>query len=133
MTKPRKLTPGKVRTCPLCRATILDSASVCPACRHHLRFDTQSTHEWASFSPLRVEGTIRHTAAGEAWEYSVTLAIHDDEGEEITRQVVGVGALKPAEKRTFTLAVEVLTPVAAEAAETRSADPGEHLPTGARE
>lgn len=132
MNRPRKVTPGKVRTCPLCRATILESASICPACRHHLRFDSQSAqHAWASFVPLRVEGTIRHQVAGEPWEYSITLAIQDEEGEEITRQVVGVGALKPTEQRTFTLAVEVLTPVPAEAAGAHPADPKERLPTGA--
>ena len=30
---------GATRTCPHCRATILESAIVCPGCRHHLRFD----------------------------------------------------------------------------------------------
>lgn len=63
-----------------------------------------------SFSPLRVEGTIRHPAAGGPWEYSVMLSIRNHRGEEITRQVVGVGALQPEEQRTFTLAVEVFTP-----------------------
>jgi hypothetical protein len=46
------------------------------------------------------------------------LAILDEEGEEIARQVVGVGAVKPAEQRTFALSVEVFTPVAAETAKT---------------
>jgi hypothetical protein len=31
-------------------------------------------------------------------------------GEEISRQVVGVGALRETQSRTFTLSVEVLTP-----------------------
>ena len=113
MSKIRKIVPGRTRACPLCKTTILDSATVCPACRHHLRFDPRGSEpSWTSFSPLRVEGTIRHPAAGESWEYSVTLSIHDEEGEELTRQVVGVGAFKPSEGRTFTLEVEVLTPVA---------------------
>jgi hypothetical protein len=120
MSKALKITPGKARTCPLCRATILESASICPGCRHHLRFDSRSAQsEWTSFSPLRVEGTIRHTVTGEPWEYSILLAIRDEKGEEIARQVLGVGALKPAEQRTFTLAVEVFTPVAAGAPEKR--------------
>lgn len=111
---------GQARTCPFCKATILESASICPACRHHLRFVPQSAERTrSSFFPLRVEGTIRHPVDSEPWEYSVLLVIHDDKGEEVARQVVGVGALKPAEQRTFTLAVEVLMPVAAEAAETR--------------
>lgn len=63
-----------------------------------------------SFSPLRVDGTIRHPAVGEPWEYSVMLSIRNDRGEEITRQVVGVGALNQGEQRTFSLAVEVFTP-----------------------
>jgi hypothetical protein len=114
-----KSIPGQARTCPLCKATILESASVCPGCQHRLRFDSGSANRtWASSCPLRVEGTVRHRAGGEPWEYSVVLAIRDEKGEEITRQVVGVGALKPAEERTFTLAVEVLTPTAAGAAET---------------
>ncbi|HEY7473125.1 MAG TPA: hypothetical protein VIE68_12340 [Gemmatimonadota bacterium] len=114
MTRPRGLTPGKARACPLCKAIILESASVCPACRHHLRFDAKSPqHDWASSVPLRVEGTIRHSAAGEPWEYSVVLAIRDENGEEITRQVLGVGALKPTEQRTFSVEVEVLTPAGA--------------------
>jgi hypothetical protein len=40
----------------------------------------------------------------------VVLTINNERGEEISRQVVGVGALRPAESRTFTLSVEVLTP-----------------------
>jgi hypothetical protein len=40
----------------------------------------------------------------------VVLAIRNERGEEISRQVVGVGALRGAESRTFTLSVEVMTP-----------------------
>ena len=58
-------------------------------------------------TPLRVEGTIRQPAADGAAEYSVVLSIRNERGEEITRQVVGVGAMKPDETRTFTLAVEM--------------------------
>lgn len=110
-----KTIPGQARTCPLCKATILESASICPGCRHQLRFDARSTKRaWTSFSPLSVEGTIRHPVDGEPWEYSVVLTIRSDEGEEIGREVVGVGALKPGEERAFTLTVEVLTPGEAE-------------------
>jgi hypothetical protein len=66
-----------------------------------------------TYVPLRVEGTIKHPSVGEAWEYSVVLSIRDDRGEELTRRVVGVGALQPAENRTFSLAVEVFSPNAA--------------------
>jgi hypothetical protein len=40
----------------------------------------------------------------------MTLSIRNDRGEEIVRQIVGVGAMQPLEQRTFTLAVEVFTP-----------------------
>jgi hypothetical protein len=112
MSVVRQGAPGATRTCPHCRATILESASVCPACRHHLRFDPAAMVPGAqpSFFPLRVEGTITHPQVGESWEYSVLLSIRNDRGEEVTRQVVGVGALHPAEQRTFTLAVEVFAP-----------------------
>jgi hypothetical protein len=66
-----------------------------------------------------VEGTIKHPAAGEAWEYSIVLAILDADGEEITRQIVSVGALNPEEQRTFKLAVEVFTPSSEEASKER--------------
>lgn len=112
-----RVTPGKSRICPICRETILESASICPACRHHLRFDPDAEQRaQPSFCPLRVEGTIRHPEDSEAWEYSVALAIRNEKGEEIARHVLGVGALHPAEQRTFTLAVEVFTPMAAGAA-----------------
>lgn len=112
MSTVRQGAPGATRICPHCRATILESASVCPACRHHLRFDPAAAAGPIGFSPLRVEGTIKHPPVGEPWEYSVMLSIRNDRGEEIARQVVGVGALHPAEQRTFTLAVEVFTPTA---------------------
>lgn len=111
MTGVRQGAAGATRTCPHCRAIILESASVCPACQHHLRFDPGAAERAVpSFLPLRVEGTIRHPPVGEPWEYSVMLSIKNDRGEEIARQVVGVGALQPSEQRTFTLAVEVFTP-----------------------
>ena len=31
-------TVGRTRVCPHCKATILESAAVCPQCKHHLRF-----------------------------------------------------------------------------------------------
>ena len=111
MSIARQGAPGTTRICPHCRTEILESAAVCPACRHHLRFEPGAARRLTpSFSPLKVEGTIRHPEVGESWEYSVLLSIRNDRGEEITRKVVGVGALNPAEKRTFTLAVEVFTP-----------------------
>jgi hypothetical protein len=119
MSNAGQSTPGKSRTCPHCKATILASARYCPACRHHLQSDPFKTQSaLPSFSPLRVEGTIRHPVVGEPWEYSVTVTIRNDRGEEIARQIIGVGALQPNEQRSFTVAVEVFTPAAAETAKT---------------
>ena len=111
MNTGRLASPGKTRNCPHCKATILESSSICPGCNHHLRFDPAAMAQRAqpTLTPLRVEGAIRHPANGGAWEYSVVLAVRNGRGEEITRQVVGVGALLPAEERTFTLSVEVFT------------------------
>lgn len=108
MSSPRPGQAGATRTCPHCKATILESALVCPACRHHLRFEPGAAAATAPLiTPLRVEGSIRHPAEGGAWEYCVVLSIRNDRGDEVARQVVGVGAMQPGEQRTFTLAVEV--------------------------
>ena len=42
----------------------------------------------------------------------MVIAIRNDRGEEVTRQVVSVGCLQSTEKRTFALSVEVLPPQA---------------------
>ena len=113
MSTGRFASPGKTRTCPHCKATILDSSSVCPKCNHHLRFDQKAAGErrtQPSFSPLRVEGTFRHPQNGDAWEYSVLVSIRNDRGEEVARHVVGVGAMQPNEGRTVTLSVDVFAP-----------------------
>jgi hypothetical protein len=110
MSNARAGTAGSTRVCPHCKTTILDSAAVCPSCKHHLRFEPSSARTLESSSALRVEGTIRHPPDGEPWEYSVVLTIRNDRGEEVARQVVGVGALRGNEQRTFTLDVEMFTP-----------------------
>ena len=105
----RPIAAGKTRTCPHCKATILESLSICPGCLHHLRFDQEAAkRQVAATSALRVEGVIRHPPLEEPWEYFVVIAIRNDRGEEVTRQVVSVGALQATEKRTFALSVEVL-------------------------
>ncbi len=110
MSTARPGVAGATRICPHCRTAILESAAVCPACRHHLRFDPGAAQRAEpAFSPLRVEGVIQHPADGPAWEYSVVVSIRNGRGEEIARQVVGVGALNPADVRTFAVAVEVFT------------------------
>jgi hypothetical protein len=104
------MNPGKTRTCPHCKATILESAMVCPGCQHHLRFDPAAQRMLPAATPLKVEGTLKHPPGGDVWEYSIVLAVRNGRGEEITRQVVGVGALAPEEVRSFSLAVELFVP-----------------------
>lgn len=110
MSTARPGAPGATRTCPHCRAIILESSAVCPACKHHLRFDPKAAARRAASAtatPLKVVGTITHPAGADPAEYSVVVSITNEKGEEIARQVVGVGALHPEDKRTFTLAVEL--------------------------
>ena len=108
MSNMRPGTPGATRECPHCKETILESAAVCPACRHHLRFEAGAAASNASaLTPLRIEGSIRHPPDGEPWEYTVVVTICNDRGEEIARKLIGVGAMNPNEQRTFTLSVEV--------------------------
>lgn len=105
-------TVGRTRSCPHCKATILESATICPQCRHHLKHGAAAVSADATprFQAFNVEGTLRHSERGGDWEYSVVLQIRNERGEVVSRQVVGVGALRPTEARTFTLAVEVATP-----------------------
>jgi hypothetical protein len=109
----RVVAPGKTRICPHCKTTILESASVCPGCHHHLRFDPNSIVDrraQPTFSALRVEGAFRNPEGVESWEYSVVVSIRNDRGEEVARKVVGVGALAPSDSRTVTLSVDVFAP-----------------------
>lgn len=110
MSSARLASPGKTRICPHCRSEILESASVCPSCQHHLRFERKGeARSVPAFSALRVDGTIRHPG-GEAWEYSVVVSLRNEQGEELLRKVVGVGALTAHEARTFSLSVDVHRP-----------------------
>ena len=113
MTSVRPGSPGATRICPHCRETVLESAAVCPACRHYLRADALVEEPQApALTPLRIEGSIRHPADGDAWEYTVVVSIADDRGKEIAHKLVGVGAMNPNEQRTFTLSVEALSATA---------------------
>jgi hypothetical protein len=112
MNAARPGTAGATRECPHCKATILDSAAVCPACRGHLRFDSAAAAAIADgtavrLTPLQVEGTIQAPEDG-AYEYTMVVAIRNERGEEIERRVVGVGALFPGESRSFSVAVEAV-------------------------
>lgn len=111
MSQSRPAVPGATRRCPHCRATILESASVCPQCRHHLRFDPGAKERAeAAEVPFKVEGTVRQPPGHGSAEYSVVVAIRNAKGEEVSRHVVGVGALAEGEARTFVLTVEVNRP-----------------------
>ena len=113
MSAPRPGTLGATRVCPHCKATVLQSASICPGCQHHLRFNaTQpgaATAVAASgYAALQVEGTVRHKQLEEPCEFCVVLAIANERGEQISRQVVGVGVLQPAEARRFSVSVNLV-------------------------
>jgi hypothetical protein len=114
MNNPRVATPGKTRVCPHCKSTILESATICPSCQHHLKFGAATSpferRLQPAFSALRVEGAFRQPDVGVACEYSIVIAIRNDRGEEITRRVIDVGALQPREGRTVMLSVDVFTP-----------------------
>ena len=102
---------GATRQCPHCRETILESAVVCPGCRHYLRYGAgvDAPRAPPALTPLCIEGSIRHPPGGEAWEYTVVVTIHNDRGEEVARKLVGVGALQPNEQRSFKLSVEAVS------------------------
>src|SRR6516162_11751005 len=110
MTSVNPGAPGATRHCPHCREKILESAAVCPACGHYLRYGARAeSSPEPAVRPLRIEGCIRHPADGEPWEYTVVVSIWNDRGEEIAHKLVGVGAMNPNEQRTFTLSVEAVS------------------------
>jgi hypothetical protein len=89
---------------------VLESASVCPGCKHHLRFGgtNHALEAGEGYCALSVDGTIAHTQAIEPCEYCVVLDVRDDRGEQLTRQVVGVGVLQTGERRRLNVTVEML-------------------------
>ena len=89
---------------------------MCPACRGHLRYDDAAiARAKTAIQPLQIEGTITPPAGDAIFEYSMVLSIRNDRGEEIVRQVVGVGALQPDEQRTFSVQVEMTEATGAKA------------------
>lgn len=109
----RRAAVGKTRSCPHCRATILESAAVCPACRHHLRFESRRGEQpqAASQVALKVSGQFAREAAAGPGEYHVVVVIRDAGGTELARKVVGVGGLAPGEERKVDLTVEIFDPL----------------------
>jgi hypothetical protein len=110
MNTTRSVSPGKSRRCPHCRSEILESASVCPICRHHLRFGKAAELPGKRFSALHVEGTLRHPAGEDPWEYSVVIAVRNQKGEEVARHVVSIGSLSGNDARAVELSVDVFAP-----------------------
>jgi len=105
--------PGATRACPHCKETILESAAVCPQCKHHVRFagaggGSAALETGETLTALRIEGSIRQPADVASWEYSVVVSIKNEQGKEIARKLIGVGAMAPDELRTFNLSVEVV-------------------------
>jgi hypothetical protein len=118
MSSARSGNLGATRVCPHCKATVLENSAVCPGCRHHLRFNTgSSAHTVAEegYCALDVDGTIRHKVASEPCEYCVVLDVRNERGEQVVRQVVGVGVLQAGEVRRLHVAVDML-PVRAQVA-----------------
>jgi hypothetical protein len=120
---------GATRVCPHCKATVLENSAVCPGCRHHLRFNTGATAQTVAeegYCALDVDGTIRHKVASEPCEYCVVLDVRNERGEQVVRQVVGVGVLQAGESRRLHVAVDML-PVRAQVA---APAPAAKLPAG---
>jgi hypothetical protein len=117
MSSLRSGSPGATRVCPHCKATVLETSAVCPGCRHHLRFNPDASQgaPEEGYSALNVDGTISHKAANEPCEYFVVLDIRNARGEQLTRQVVGVGVLQAGEVRRLNVSVG-MRPVRAAAA-----------------
>lgn len=96
---------GATRACPHCKATVLQSANICPGCQHHLKFSAEPEK---GIPAVRIEGTIQHPARDESCEYCIVVSINNERGEKVTRQVVGVGALQPGERHKYSFAVELM-------------------------
>jgi hypothetical protein len=109
MSAVRPGTLGATRICPHCKATVLQSASICPGCQHHLRFSSGNAEPESKGIPaLRIEGTIQHPVRDEQCEYCVVVSITNERGEKVARQVVGVGALQPGERHRYSFSVDLI-------------------------
>ena len=109
MSAARPVGAGASRTCPHCKATVLVSANVCPACRHHLRFNTdRSEPEPERIPALCVAGTVAVPATHGQCEYCVVVSITNSRGEKIARQVIGVGVLQPGEPHSYSFSVDLM-------------------------
>jgi hypothetical protein len=104
--------PGATRSCPHCRAIILESAAVCPGCKHHLRFDQnlKPGGAVATRTAWQIDGTLDAARTDMASEYSIVVTVRNERNEEVARQIVHVGALQGTERRTFSLSIEASEP-----------------------
>jgi hypothetical protein len=130
MNTPRPGTAGATRVCPHCKATVLESAAVCPGCRHHLKFNTGGAQDVVSegYSALSIDGTIAPKETGGPCEYCVVLDIRDERGQQVMRQVLSVGVLRFGEARHVNVSVEML-PVRTQVAAKTQASVNPSSPT----
>ncbi len=114
----RPVAAGKTRVCPHCKAVVLESLSVCPGCRHHLRFDVEAAQrQEAAIRALEIEGQVCHPPDEDPYEYDIVVGVYNEKGQEIARKLVAVGALQGGERCSVRLSVEVLPTRAPEKAE----------------
>jgi hypothetical protein len=105
--------PGRTRSCPHCKSTILESADVCPACHHHLRFGADRRSARTRTETLfRIEGVVRPPDASEPCEYDVVVALYDEKGVELAREVVHVGALRAPASRKCVVSIDAYPSIA---------------------
>jgi|SRR5258705_7689808 hypothetical protein len=108
MKASRAPSPGESRACPHCQATILQSATFCPICRHSLKLTSfEAPRARPATCPFLVEGTLEHPGASAPWEYSIIDGSAGRAGKLLSRQTVGVGALRQGQQRIFSLRVEM--------------------------
>ena len=100
---------GATRTCPHCKAVVLQSANVCPGCQHHLRFNVANSEPQAAghYQRCGIERTF-HRPRPRPCRYCVVVSITNEQGEKIARHVVGVGALSAGERHKYSFSVEVI-------------------------
>lgn len=67
---------------------------------------------------FRIEGVVRPPDATDAWEYDVVVALYDDKGVELAREVVHVGALRAPASRKCVVSIDAYAAAAAAPAES---------------
>jgi uncharacterized protein YbaR (Trm112 family) len=115
---------GGTRACPHCKATILESAIVCPGCRHHLRFGNEAAEQAAAQDrriAWQIDGTLEPLPDEPEIEYCIVVTVRDAGGKEIARQIVDVGGLRGDDQRAFSLTVEATPPRSLSAARKTTA------------